>query len=132
VIFGDGTRVRVEVADTNAARARGVMFRPPLAADEGMLFVFDDPGRYGFWMKNVRAPLDIIWLDGACRVVWAVENASPCTVEPCPIYEPPVDASYVVEVAAGLVRRHGVSLGDGVTLSLPGVSSSRTTRRDRC
>jgi hypothetical protein len=50
VIFADGTRIRAEVADTDEARARGLMFHGPVAEDTGMLFVFDRPGRYAFWM----------------------------------------------------------------------------------
>jgi uncharacterized membrane protein (UPF0127 family) len=132
VIFTDGTRIRVDVADTDAARARGLMFRPPLADDEGMLFVFDVPGRYGFWMKNVRGPLDIVWLDSTARVVWMVENAPPCDADPCPTYAPPREASFVLEVAGGAVRRRNVAVGDIVTISLPRSSSSRRATRGRC
>jgi uncharacterized protein len=132
VIFGDGTRLSVEMAETEAARGRGLMFRDALADDAGMLFVFDVPGRYAFWMKHVRVPLDIIWLDDASRVVWIVENASPCDADPCPIYEPPDEASMVVEVAGGLTRRHGVTVGDAVAIRLPRSSSSRRARPDRC
>jgi uncharacterized membrane protein (UPF0127 family) len=130
VIFRDGTRVRVEVAATDAARARGLMFRERLAEDEGMLFTFDVPRRYGFWMKHVRVPLDIIWLDAGGRVVWIVESAPPCPAEPCPMYAPRVEASFVVELAAGFARRHGIAPGDTVTIRRP--SSSRRATPDRC
>jgi uncharacterized membrane protein (UPF0127 family) len=132
VIFGGGLRIRVEVAATEAARARGLMFRPPLSDDDGMLFVFDVPGRYAFWMKNVRAPIDIIWVDAASRVVWIAENAPPCSADPCPTYEPPADASFVIEVAGGFVRRHHVAPGDIVTINLPPFSSFRKATPDRC
>ena len=130
VIFGDGTRVNVEVADTDASRARGLMFRDALGRGEGMLFAFDVPGAYAFWMKHVRMPLDILWLDGAGRVVWIVESAPPCAADPCPTYVPGAAACYVLEVAAGFVRRHGVARGDAVTLR--GASSSRTATPGRC
>ena len=130
VIFRDGTRVRVEVAATGAARARGLMFRERLGEDEGMLFTFDRPGRYGFWMKNVRVALDIIWLDAAGRVVWIVEFAPPCQAEPCPVYAPLIDASFVVELTGGFARRHGVARGDAVTIRR--LSSSRRATPDRC
>ena len=132
MIFEGGTRVRVDVADTEAARARGLMFRDPLAEDEGMLFVFDRAGAYAFWMKNVRAPLDIIWVDESQRIVWIVQAAPPCPSEPCPTYAPPANASFVVEVTGGFVRRHGIAIGDTVAVSPPPSSSSRTARRDRC
>jgi uncharacterized membrane protein (UPF0127 family) len=132
VIFGGAMRIPVEVAETDAARANGLMFRGPLADDEGMLFVFDAPGRYGFWMSNVRAALDIIWLDAASRVVWIAENAPPCSGDRCPTYEPPADASFVIEVAGGFVRRHHVALGDIVTINRPPSSSFRRATPDRC
>jgi uncharacterized membrane protein (UPF0127 family) len=116
VIFADGFRVEVEVAGTDVARARGLMFRDHLDEREGMLFVFQVPRRYGFWMKNVPIELDIIWLDAQRRVVWIVRNAPPCVSEPCPMYVPDASASYVVEVAGGFVAKHGVALGDAVTI----------------
>jgi uncharacterized membrane protein (UPF0127 family) len=116
VIFANGTRVAVEVAATDEARARGLMFRDTLADSDGMLFVFEVARPYGFWMKNVRIPLDIIWLDDAGRIVWIVEEAPPCTKEPCPIYVPDARASYVLEVAGGFARTHGVAAGEVVTI----------------
>jgi uncharacterized membrane protein (UPF0127 family) len=117
VIFPDGFRVAAEVAATAAARARGLMFRDSLDERAAMLFPFDLPGRYGFWMKNVRIPLDIIWLDARGRVVWIVERAAPCTTEPCPMYVPEAEASYVVEVIGGFVQAHGVAVGDSVAVN---------------
>lgn len=117
VIFADGFRVEVEVARTDAERARGLMFRDRLDEREGVLFVFEIPRRYGFWMKNVRIELDIIWLDARGHVVWIVERAAPCTSDPCPMYVPDVFASYVVEVVGGFVSRHGVTTGDRVTIA---------------
>jgi uncharacterized membrane protein (UPF0127 family) len=117
VIFQDGTRVRADVADTEEARARGLMFRETLSEDEGMLFTFDRPRRYGFWMKNVRVALDIIWLDDRGQVVWMVESAPPCEAEPCPMFVPEAKASFVVEVAGGFALRHGVAVGDTVRIS---------------
>jgi uncharacterized membrane protein (UPF0127 family) len=116
VIFADGTRVALEVADTEEARARGLMFRDTLGQREGMLFPFDVPRAYPFWMKNVRIPLDILWLDVTRRIVWIVESAQPCRAEPCPMYVPGAKASYVVELAGGFVSRHRVAVGDRVQI----------------
>ena len=117
VIFKDGFRVEVEVAATDAARARGLMFRDSLDENAGMLFPFESPGRFGFWMKNVRIPLDIIWLDADDRIVWIVERAAPCDKDPCPMYVPKVSASAVVEVAGGFAAKHGVEVGDTVVVN---------------
>jgi uncharacterized membrane protein (UPF0127 family) len=67
-------------------------------------------------MKNVRVPLDIIWLDEGGRVVWIVERAQPCTAEPCPMYLPQENASMVLEVVGGFAQQHRLGLGDVVTI----------------
>ena len=111
-----GVRLSVEVADTPAERGRGLSGREMLPENSGMLFVFDTPGRYGFWMYGMKFPLDIIWIDEKLRVVYFVENAQPC-VNICETYEPPADALYVLEVNAGFVKKYGMKIGDVVELS---------------
>jgi uncharacterized membrane protein (UPF0127 family) len=111
-----GVRLSVEVADTPAERGRGLSGREMLPENSGMLFVFDTPGRYGFWMYGMKFPLDIIWIDERLRVVYFVENAQPC-VNICETYEPPADALYVLEVNAGFVKKYGLKVGDVVELS---------------
>jgi uncharacterized membrane protein (UPF0127 family) len=111
-----GVRLSVEVADTPAERGRGLSGREMLPENSGMLFVFDTPGRYGFWMYGMKFPLDIIWIDEKLRVVYFVENAQPC-VNICETYEPPADALYVLEVNAGFVKKYGLKVGDVVELS---------------
>ena len=56
----------VEIADTEEERRKGLMFREALCEECGMLFVFDHPQKYGFWMKNVKIPLDIVYIDKEC------------------------------------------------------------------
>src|SRR3989344_5634246 len=55
----NGQRVNVEVAQTVAERSRGLSNRPPLGADEGMVFVFPEPSTPSFWMNGMRFPLDL-------------------------------------------------------------------------
>ncbi len=87
----------LRVADTPASRQLGLGGSAPLERGEGMLFVFERPGVYGFWMRGVDYPIDIYWLSaqGAVQHHW---RALPCTM-PCPIEQPPVEAAYVLEVA---------------------------------
>ena len=58
-----GTVLQVEVMVKDEDRAMGLMFRPSLARDRGMLFVFERSDFHGIWMKNCRFPIDILWLD---------------------------------------------------------------------
>ena len=116
VVFPDGTRVAVEVAANEEARARGLMFRTQMAPNEGMVFVFDEVGFYPFWMKNTLIPLDMIWVDPKLTVVHVAPSVPPCKADPCPSYPPPPspkgDALYVVEVVSGFAKRHGIEPGD--------------------
>jgi hypothetical protein len=130
VLFPDKTRVRVEIADTEAKRARGLMFRKHLAGNEGMIFLFEQPGHYPFWMQNCRIALDIVWLDPRFKVVSIAESVPPCRLpkcEPpcastdCPSYPPApgTSAKYVVELAAGFSKRHGLKTGNTLDVQLP-------------
>jgi uncharacterized membrane protein (UPF0127 family) len=112
VTFPDGWTVHVEIANDDELRAQGLMFRDRLAPDAGMLFFFPRDGEYGFWMKNTRIPLDMIWIDGSRRVVHVKHEVPPCRADPCPSYPPGAVARYVLEVAGGVARKHGLQVGD--------------------
>jgi uncharacterized membrane protein (UPF0127 family) len=119
VVFPDKTRVRVEIADTEAERSRGLMFRERLAEGDGMIFIFEEAGFYPFWMKNTLIPLDMLWLDRSGRVLSIAHAVPPCKADPCPTYppEPGTQALYVVEVVAGFAKKHNVKAGDVLTLN---------------
>jgi hypothetical protein len=112
VIFPDGWTVYLEIANTDELRAQGLMYRDHLAPDAGMLFFFPSDGFYAFWMKNTRIPLDMIWIDANRRVVDVRIEALPCKADPCPSYPPKGNARYVLEVAGGVARQHGLKAGD--------------------
>lgn len=116
ITFSNGTKVSAEIADTEAERARGLMFRKSLVQDQGMIFLFEQSGLYSFWMKNTIIPLDILWLDQSGRIVSIAHSAQPCTVDPCPSYPPGTEARAVVEVVAGFAKQHGVKVGDVVKI----------------
>ena len=114
-----GIAVRAEVAETPAARERGLSGRSGLGEGEGMLFRFATPDIYVFWMKDMRFPIDIIWISGG-RVADITENAMPPEDGTLPQYYPkfPVDA--VLEVRAGFARAHGIAPGSPVAVSVDG------------
>ena len=103
-----------EIAKTKAQRTKGLMFRDSMAEDKAMLFVFEKPGVYNFWMKNCKIPLDIIWLDENYKVVAISPNNQPCGAGDCSSI-PGVFAKYVLEINAGLASKIGLSEGDFLT-----------------
>ncbi|MBU6421484.1 MAG: DUF192 domain-containing protein [Gammaproteobacteria bacterium] len=106
----------VEVANTDAERERGLMFRVHMADDHGMLFVFPDVQPRYFWMKNTLIPLDIIFFDAHKRLINVSANTPPCKVDPCPTYGSTAPAKYVLELNAGMAAKLGLKAGDKFTI----------------
>lgn len=108
----------VELATNDFERARGLMFRSTLAADQGMLFIFDSLGEYPFWMKNTQIPLDIIWLDEDQKVVFISADTAPCLQTTCPSINPQKLAKFVLELNGGAAQRIGLAVGDKLSFLL--------------
>lgn len=104
----------VEIVDSDIDRAEGLMFRESLCDDCGMLFIFDENGRYPFWMKNTLIYLDIIWIDENKEIVFITEKAEPCENEVCFSYDPGVDSRYVFEINGGRADEIGLGVGDRI------------------
>lgn len=116
----DTFHLRVEVAETRDQRAYGLMERPSLPADHGMLFVYAEPqdAGSGFWMYRTRIPLDIAFMDEDGRIV-AVRAMAPCEspyARSCPTYSPGVPYSSALEVNRGYFERRGIGIGDRVVV----------------
>jgi uncharacterized protein len=109
--------VWVEVAYTPAEQERGLMFRKGLAENHGMLFMFEQENAYGFWMKNMRFPIDIIWVDRDKKIIDIYQYALPCK-EICKTMVPKSAAKFVLEVSAGFAQRHRIRLGDSLEFDL--------------
>jgi uncharacterized membrane protein (UPF0127 family) len=112
-----GQRFDVEIADTEPARERGLMFRESMPADHGMLFLFDDDTVRTFWMKNCRMPLDILYFDDKYKLVSMQERVPACRSEPCPVYPSEGAAKFVLELNAGTADKIGVKPGDALKIS---------------
>ncbi|MGB8930976.1 MAG: DUF192 domain-containing protein [Anaeromyxobacteraceae bacterium] len=102
--------VPVEIARTDPERARGLMFRETLAADAGMLFIFEETAEHPFWMKNTLLPLDMIFIGDDGRVSGVVVRATPGSLEP----RSGGPSRFVLEVNGGWAEAHGVAAGDPV------------------
>ena len=112
-----GERYAVEIADDDAERARGLMFRDAMADDRGMLFIHDSQEPLAYWMKNTRIALDILYFDESLQLVSQQRDVPPCTGgNACPAYPSTAPARYVLELNAGEAARIGLS--DGARLEL--------------
>ncbi|MDY7014675.1 MAG: DUF192 domain-containing protein, partial [Cyanobacteriota bacterium] len=105
-----GETIELEVTQTPQQQALGLMFRDRLPDNRGMLFVFEPAQPVGFWMKNVKIPLDMIFLrDGIVR---AIASVPPCTSDPCPTYGPEEPIDQVIELRGGRAAELGLKEGD--------------------
>lgn len=116
-----GKRYSVEIADDDAERARGLMFRDVLPVDRGMLFIHEREEPQAYWMKNTRIALDILYFDDARRLVSQQRDVPPCTLgDRCPPYPSSGPARYVLELNAG--QAEALGLRDGAELRFgPGI-----------
>jgi hypothetical protein len=131
VFFPDGSAVTAELAMTDEERQQGLMFREGLAADQGMLFIFEDEEIHSFWMKNMRFSIDILWLDRDRRIVHVESRVPPCAADPCPSYIPDKPASFVLELQSGAARKHGLKLYDRLDFILPKNSAAAESSSGR-
>ncbi|WP_426040951.1 DUF192 domain-containing protein [Brevundimonas sp. TWP2-3-4b1] len=101
----------VEIADDEPERERGLMFRPPLADDRGMLFQFPDSAERSFWMRNTPSSLDILYIDPTGSIVSIAHHATPYSEAPLPSNGA---ANGVLELRAGRAEEIGAKAGDKV------------------
>ncbi len=107
----------VEVADTPASRELGLSKREKMEDDEGLLFVFDEPGRYGFWMKDMKFALDIIWINQNGIVVDIERKVTPESYKEKKTFINKSEAIYVLEINSGLSEKFGLYLGSKVKIT---------------
>jgi len=106
--------LEVEVAETFSEKAQGLSGREHILDNKGMLFVFKTPGRYPFWMKGMKFPIDIIWLDKDLKIVEINKEVQP---ESFPeLLRPSVPIQYVLEVKKGWADEHNIKQGDECSL----------------
>lgn len=114
-------RINTKVATSAGDRKKGLSKRESLPLDEGLLFVFENKGLYGIWMKDMKFAIDVIWIGEDKKIVDIASNAPP---EPgkkdgeLKIYRPRSEAKYVLEINAGLAILHGLQIGDQANFEL--------------
>jgi uncharacterized membrane protein (UPF0127 family) len=114
-----GLQLSADIPATRELMGKGLVVKNELKENESMLFVFEEHSRDSFWMKDMRFPIDIIWLDRIGKVVHIEENLMPCPlVFICPTYSPSTDSQFTLETVSGFAQRHNISLGTNAKLEL--------------
>lgn len=109
ITFPNGEIIDAEVVSTNLAREEGLSGRESLSKKRGLLFVFPSQGVFSFWMKDMKFPIDIIWVNERGVIVDIVENAKP---EDYPnSYANKAPALYVLEIPAFEAHAKGAYIG---------------------
>ncbi len=108
--------VKVEIVDTPDARTKGLSGRAELTGVDGMLFVFDTTERHGIWMKDMKFPIDIIWIDESFKVVAVDRGVIPETYPKT--FRPPVPVRYVIETNDNFTDTFGIGVGAMVRLPI--------------
>jgi len=111
---GTDSTFRFEIADSDAEHAQGLSGRRAVPPGHGLLFIFDRPDRYGFWMKDMLISIDIIWLADDGTILEIEEGVSPDTY-PTPFY-PPVPVKFVLETRVGEAKAQNWTVGTRIPL----------------
>jgi uncharacterized protein len=115
----NGLVLVADIAATDEQRTKGLSVKDSLAENEAMLFVFDNEAEHIFWMKDMKFPIDIIWIDTDKTVVHIEHNLQPCSSELlCPTYKPIGDSLYVLETVGGFAEKHDIVKGTLVDFEL--------------
>jgi len=101
---------RIELATTAEQRRQGLMHRPELGPDRGMLLVYQRSGNHRVWMKNMQIAIRVYWIDENFRVI-ATQRLEPCDRTPCPIFQTDSASRYILELSD---REHAIKPGDRV------------------
>ena len=110
-----GQVIKTEFVYDTAGALRGMQFRNSIRPDHGMLYAHRIPGKYGYWMYQVRIPLDIIWMNQDRRIVEISPNTPPCpskAAHECPSFGGHEKARYVLELAGGGAALYSLRVGD--------------------
>jgi uncharacterized membrane protein (UPF0127 family) len=108
--IGD-TMVHAQLSVTDQERTQGLQFVAGLGPNEGMLFIYNPPRLLTHWMKDMRIPLDMIWINSDKKIINISKNVPICQKDPCPVYSSQIPAVYVLEVNAGFCALHHIHSG---------------------
>lgn len=119
-VLADGYKIEIEVANTDELRAYGLSGRDKIEENKGMYFLFPREDRYGFWMRDMQFPIDVLWLKKS-KVIGFEENVDPeigAKDNELKIYYPPDAIATALELKAGMVFKHNIKVGDIVEIKI--------------
>jgi uncharacterized membrane protein (UPF0127 family) len=111
----DGKQILVDISDNTCKRDLGLSGRTSMNGDTGMIFIFDKMGRYGFWMKDMKFALDIIWIDNNFKIIGIEKDLSPSTYPES--FGGKYIAKYVLEIPAGYTEKNNIKVGDQIVFT---------------
>ncbi len=112
------TIYKLDIADDDNEKIKGLSGRDSLPFDQGMLFTYPTKDRYSFWMKGMRFSLDFVWIDGDTIVDLTEEVQRPLTDTYTPIYQPKVPVDKILELNVGEIKKNGFTVGQKVTITI--------------
>jgi uncharacterized membrane protein (UPF0127 family) len=113
----NGHTFSLYLAQTSQEQSIGLAKYKSIPLDYGMIFLFQKSDYYSFWMKDMKFPIDIIFISGN-KVVDVFDKVPVSLNENLPVYTPRTKADKVLEINAGLAGKYGIKIGDNVKLSL--------------
>ena len=108
----NNNKISLIVSDSAESRTRGLSGMASLGEDHAMLFVFEEPDRYGIWMKDMKFPIDIVWLDEQKKIIHIEKNVSPNTYPK--VFFPPLKSLYVLELNTGFASKNNLIIGESL------------------
>lgn len=114
VLEGGRVPFEVSLAQTPQERAQGLSGTAELLPHTGKFFIFETLGMYGFWMKDMRFSIDIIWIDENFIIVGIEQGVAPSSYPD--VFYPPVPVRYVLEVRSGEAIKNNLNIGTKVKL----------------
>ena len=137
-VIVNGFELTADLAITDDQKTKGLAIKDNLKENESMLFVSQEPSRQSFWMKDMKFPIDIIWLDSNGKVVHIEHNLQPCvsilntgsSILNCPTYTPDKDSLYVLETIAGFSQKHDVKIGTNIDFYLVSLDEVKAVYKD--
>lgn len=111
-IFLPNTTLTATILDTDASREKGLSGLTGLKKDKAVIMVFNQPGRYGIWMKEMDFPIDVIWLNQDKKIVHLVSNMTPDSYPKT--FIPPLEAQFIIEANVGTIAKNNLKVGETV------------------